>query len=92
MSRKIAWDVGIAATGTAMQRVMFALISVGGHFTDSVLVGARPIFLPSRTVRLMLRVFIPQGSESEFVRLARAGLSAPPQVQLGMSCGDEEGT
>ena len=87
---RLPWDVDIRATGAALGRIMLALVTVDGYFTDSCVVGSRPIALPSRTASVLLRVLIPVGKEDEFTRIACTELKAPPRVDPGICYTDEE--
>lgn len=75
----LPWDTDVSATRAGLERLMRALICVGGHFTDSFAFG--PMDPPSR-ISVFLRVFIPEGREEEFKTRAKAELLPPPRVHL----------
>lgn len=79
MSAKKPWDAEVDATRTGLERLMRALLVVGGHFTDSF--SLAPVTERPSRVTVWLRVHLPEGAEERFRELAHLGevRLRPPQ-------------
>lgn len=82
---KLPWDADCDATRAGLERMVRALVVVDGHFTCSHLIGDRAkVAEPQRGYTIFFRVWIPIGREAEFAQHAKAELTPPPRIQVGM--------
>ncbi len=78
---KLPWDADCDATRAGMERFLRALVCTGSHFTDSFALTA--VDVPSRAT-IFFRIFVPEGREQYFMRLAKVDeLRPPPRVHVG---------
>jgi len=82
VNTKSPWDAECDATKVGLERFLRACICTKSHFTDSF--SLAPVDKPCR-VTVFFRVWIPEGQEQAFLKMALLdGLKPPPRVQLGM--------
>lgn len=82
MSEKIPWDADCDATRVGLERFMRALVVTHSHFSDSFTLAS--VVKPGR-VTVFFRVWIPEGEEQAFMKLACIDeMKPPPRVALGM--------
>lgn len=77
------WDVSIDTTKAGLERLGRALIETSSRLTDSFVLGSHKL---GRGVSAHLRVFIPEGHEQEFDRIAKPIERRPPP-KLVLNCG-----
>ncbi len=82
IAEKLPWDVDCDATKVGFERFLRALVCTRSHFTDSFSLAS--VLKPSR-VTVFFRVWIPEGQEQTFLRLAAVDvLKPPPRAHVGM--------
>ena len=77
------WDTSCDATKVGLERMMRALIVCGGHFTSSFNLAGGPgmdLRKPQRGATIFYRIWIPEGTELEFMEISQAELKRPPKV------------
>lgn len=79
------WDVDSLMSSAALERIMRALVTVGGHFTCAHTYGGQHY----RHQPVMFRIWLPVGTEEQFREIAKVEIKPPPRVDLGWSGGIE---
>jgi len=80
------WDVSCNMGKPGLYKLMYALIMVGGHFTNSFHLDFSQRYTPQIHARFKVdfRIWIPEGREEKFEKLSGLKITPPPRVQVGM--------
>lgn len=78
----IGWDCSCNMSRPALYKFTYALIQLGGCFTDAFHLGGP--FTPKQNARntVFFRIFLPEGADKEFTRMTGMKLTKPPVVHL----------